>query len=391
MQVWVRQTLSFRQAIEKKIETEEGLVRFPVPGWMWDLELGRDMYDQRMRHIRRIDELGFDGIIFTEQHYVTVCPSPNLLVAAATQVTEQAKLVLMGNCLPLHNPVRLAEELAMLDNLSRGRIVAGFLRGTASSHYAFNVPGTEVRSRFAEAYDLVVRAWTDENPFEWHGDHYDYSVVSIVPRPYQQPHPPVWTVAGSAESLEWAASKRVGLIAQGTIQGANETLDYYQNYAERECGWSPTAASRALNRDMYIAPTMAGIRDRFEDVIVPLYMQTHEYEMPNQPIPRIAELRREEYSPRSYAYRTVQGRGAVGDRARRSPEQVAADGDWLVGDPDSITEQILRQCQACNADTMIVRPEMGTLALNGEVIDQLDLFARTVLPVLHKAQSKQSA
>lgn len=382
MEVWVRQTLSFRQ----KVQREDGPVRFPVPGWMWEQEVGRDMYEQRMRHIRRIDELGYDGIIFTEQHYVTVCPSPNLMVAAASQVTEQAKLVLMGNCLPLHpHPVRLAEELAMLDNLSGGRIVAGFLRGTASSHYAFNVPGREVRSRFSEAYDLIQRAWTDENPFEWHGEHYDYACVSIVPRPYQKPHPPVWTVAGSAESLEWAASQQVGLISQGTIKQANETLDYYQNYAKTECGWTPTADKRALNRDMYIAPTMGAIHEKFQDVIVPLYLQTHEYEMPNQPIPQIAELRREEYSPRSYAYRTSQGRADLGERASRPPEDVARDGDWLVGDPDSITEQILRQREACNVGTIIIRPEMGTLSLNGEVVDQLELFAREVLPVVHKA------
>lgn len=273
----------------------------------------------------------------------------------------------------------------MLDNLSGGRIVAGFLRGSASALFAFNVPGREVRSRFCEAYDLIIKAWTEEDPFEWHGEHYDYGCVSIVPRPLQRPHPPVWTVAASAEILEWAASKHVGVIAQGTIEQANETLDYYQNYAESECGWSPTGAHRALNRDLYIAPTMAEIRDKFDDVIVPLYLQSHEYESPNQRIPGLAELRRDVYTERSFAYRRDQVRHDLAERAKRPPETVAEDGDWLAGDPDSITEQILHQRETCNADVLIIRPEMGTLGLNEEVLDQLELFSRAVLPVLKKA------
>ncbi|MBM2810562.1 MAG: monooxygenase, partial [Chloroflexi bacterium] len=300
MQVWIRQTSGYH------CPGDEEARRFPIPGWMWDREVGRTLYRDRMRHIRHADELGFDGIIFTELHSVNLTPSPNLLVAAASQNTEQIKLVLMGNCLPLHgHPVRLAEELSMLDNLSDGRLVAGFVRGNASAHYAMNVSAKESRSRFEEAYDLILRAWTDENPFEWHGQHYDYDCVAIVPRPLQAPHPPVWTVAGSAEGLEWAARNHVGLVVQGTIPQANEIFDYYQGYAEQQCGWQPSAGSRAVYRDLYLAPTMAEIRRDYQDTILPLYLASNEHETHNQAIPKIAELRREQYTERSYAYQAV--------------------------------------------------------------------------------------
>ena len=222
VEVWIRPSWYY-------LRQGEEAMPFPVPGWMWDRSLGQKLYGDSMRFVRRVDELGFDGLLFTEHHYSPnggLTPSPLVLLAAATQITERIKLVTMGIQLALYpHPVRAAEELAMVDNLSGGRLVAGFVSATAPNLYAYNLSAGDERERYHEAYDLLVKAWTEENPFEWHSEHYDYQCVSILPRPLQVPHPPVWTVAASAESLQWAAHRHMGLMTSGPVTQATETLD----------------------------------------------------------------------------------------------------------------------------------------------------------------------
>src|SRR6266487_3824513 len=198
---------------------EDSLMPFPVPGSMWDRKLGEEVYSDRMSFIQRVDELGFDGLIFTEHHYGPnggLTPSPLIALAAASQVTERIKLITMGVSLSLYtHPVRVAEEVAMVDNLSHGRVVLGLISSNPQQLYAYSMPVAEERARYHEAYDLIEKAWTEENPFPWHSEYYNYECVSILPRPLQVPHPPVWTTATAAESLQWAAEHHVGIIASG--------------------------------------------------------------------------------------------------------------------------------------------------------------------------------
>src|SRR5436853_3621197 len=115
--------------------------------------------------------------------------SPNLMRAAAAQRTRNLKLLIYGNLLPLHEPLRLAEELAMLDCLSQGRLISGFARGIPREYQVHNVPLAESRARFEEAYDIITRAWTEE-VFSYEGQFWSYKDVALWPRPVQQPHPP---------------------------------------------------------------------------------------------------------------------------------------------------------------------------------------------------------
>src|SRR5438874_10362846 len=119
-----------------------------------------------MSYMRSVDELAFDGLIFTEHHYGPnggLTPSPTVMLAAATQVTQRIKLVTMGIALALYpHPVRVAEELAMVDNLSHGRLVVGFISSGGQSLYAYNVPVEGERERYHQAYDLIEQAWTAE-------------------------------------------------------------------------------------------------------------------------------------------------------------------------------------------------------------------------------------
>jgi ribosomal protein L31 len=119
---------------------------------------------------------------------------------------------------PLHEPLRLAEELAMLDCLSNGRLIAGVARGAPREYKIFGVSMSESRSRFEEAFEVMRRAWMDES-FSFEGKHYRYEDVSIWPRPVQNPHPPVWVpVTGSRETVEWAAAHDL-TITPGVFAG----------------------------------------------------------------------------------------------------------------------------------------------------------------------------
>src|SRR5580693_554258 len=154
-----------------------------------------------------LDELGYDGVGFNEHHTSPygLMNSPNLMAASAAQRTKNIKLLIYGNLLPLHEPLRLAEELAMLDCLSNGRLISGFARGIPREYQVHHVPLADSRARFEEAYEIITRAWAEE-VFSYAGKFWSYNNVAIWPRPVQQPRPEIWMpVVGSKESIEFAA------------------------------------------------------------------------------------------------------------------------------------------------------------------------------------------
>lgn len=254
----------------------------------------------------------------------------------------------------------------------------GIISSGAQNMYAYNLSPQEERGRHHEAYDLIIKAWTEQSPFEWHGEYYDYKCVSILPRPLQVPHPPIWTTASADQTIEWAARNHIGLIASGPTTQCADILSYYQNYAETECEWTPTPANRGIAREFYIAPTKAKLQEMIDEV----FSLDRENAYPHMTQdPNLRELDRERYQLRTYSYRREGGPAVRG--VGRGLEQMRS-GHFLAGDPDSLTEQILEQCRACNAGVLVIRPEMGNMSLD-EVADGLELFAREVLPVVRAA------
>src|SRR5690349_10356548 len=178
-----------------------------LPGKEYDHGLVHELYGDLMHLVRKADEWGWDGILFPEHHSRAangLSPAPNLLTAAAATCTSHAKVGTMGICLSLQTqPLRIAEELALLDNLTNGRLVAGFVRG--GDFWAFGIDVAESRERFSQGLQLIRRAWSELEPFEFHTEYFNYDMVSALPRPIQKPHPPLWMACNSAESLEYAA------------------------------------------------------------------------------------------------------------------------------------------------------------------------------------------
>ena len=192
-------------------------------------------------------------------------PSPNLVAAALTQRTRRIKIGILGNLPALHaHPVRLAEEIAMLDLMSGGRIISGFVRGVPQEYLALSVPLAEARERLEEAWDVIVKAWTTREPFEWHGKHFDYDRVCIWPRPLQEPHPPI-VLAGRQRRgprLRGPPARADG--RRLSLDGAEQDIFDRLSAVRGAHGWTPAPADCHLMRHIYVAETNARAREEAE-------------------------------------------------------------------------------------------------------------------------------
>jgi alkanesulfonate monooxygenase SsuD/methylene tetrahydromethanopterin reductase-like flavin-dependent oxidoreductase (luciferase family) len=180
----------------------------------------RQRYQDILAQIELGDRLGFDTAWLGELHFsraFSILADPLMVLAAAAQRTSRIRLGTAVTLLPLHNPVKIAEEAAIADILSDGRIELGVGRGTAPSHYAgYDIPQEESRERFDEALDFILKAWTSET-FSFGGKHFRAHDLSVVPRPLQSPHPPVRVAANSPDTFPMAARRGFPIFATPLI------------------------------------------------------------------------------------------------------------------------------------------------------------------------------
>jgi len=159
----------------------------------------------------------------------------------------------MGPDIPILNPIRVAEEFAMLDTLTGGRIVAGLMRGTPNEYVTYNVNPNESRDRFEEGLKLIKMAWTEKQPFGWQGRYFQFRTISIWPRPVQGPHPPLFMSGSSMESGKFAANNKVGVgFAVTTLEAASKAAGYYREEAVKS-GWKPTKDNVIYRMPFYVA------------------------------------------------------------------------------------------------------------------------------------------
>ncbi len=202
-------------------------------------EIGSQLYNRYFDERVYAEEMGFDGIMLNEHHSTPFCMGGVMNVEAAVlaRITKRVKIVLLGNVLPIHDdPLWLAEELAMIDMISEGRLVTGWVRGTGRESVAHNAPPPFNWERYQEAHDFIIKAWTTPGPFRWEGEHFDFRYVNPWARPYQQPHPQVW-IPGvmSKNTVEWTAKHRYPYVMLATrLEPTKESFDYYREVAADE-------------------------------------------------------------------------------------------------------------------------------------------------------------
>ncbi len=176
------------------------------PAHLADPRKAGEMYRMFIRLMQLADEVGFDGLTVNEHHQtpLAMTPSPNLLAASLATTTKNAAITVVGNSLALYNPpTRVAEEYAYLDCLSGGRLTAGFVLGTPmDSVFAYGMPPAEVRDRFEEARQLILRSWSEPEPFAFNGTYNKLRYVNIWPRPMQK-RLPIWVPGGGGSVETW--------------------------------------------------------------------------------------------------------------------------------------------------------------------------------------------
>ena len=186
----------------------------------FDPILAAGLYNRYLDEKIYAEEMGFDGLMLNEHHNTAFCMGGAMNVEASilARITKRAKIVLLGNIIPIwDDPLWLVEQLSMIDMISHGRLVSGWVRGTGRESVSHNIEPHYNWERFQEAHEFIVKAWTTPGPFRWEGKHYNYRHVNPWAKPYQKPHPPIWLPGVvSRDSLMWAAEKRIPYIMLAT-------------------------------------------------------------------------------------------------------------------------------------------------------------------------------
>jgi alkanesulfonate monooxygenase SsuD/methylene tetrahydromethanopterin reductase-like flavin-dependent oxidoreductase (luciferase family) len=201
------------------------------PNKYYDPEKGRALYDRYLAELVLADKLGFDAVVVNEHHNTaySMMAAPNLIAAAIIPQTRNAKICVWGTPPNLEYPNRLAEEYAMLDVLSQGRLEVAFPLGTGMEYWAHPINPATARQRYRESIDIILQGWTQDGPTTFYGDFYTYRYLNPWPRPYQKPHPPCYIVGtGSPETVELAAKLGFGyssvFVSKERAQELNQQL-----------------------------------------------------------------------------------------------------------------------------------------------------------------------
>jgi alkanesulfonate monooxygenase SsuD/methylene tetrahydromethanopterin reductase-like flavin-dependent oxidoreductase (luciferase family) len=350
---------------------------WPVPVDAYSDEMAAKSMELSLEQFQLADECGFDWVTLAEHHFApfSLTPNPMLMAAAVTERVKRAKIALLGMNIPTINPIRTAEEFAMLDVMSGGRVIAGMLRGTSNEYVTYNTNPSESRERFAEALQLIVKAWTEPQPFGWLGRFFEFRAVSIWPRPLQKPHPPIFMSASSPESADFAARNHIGAgFAVTTIPLAREASKTYRQVAN-ECGWDPTPDDIIYRVGIQIAET-----DDEAKGIQPLPARGSRESA--SPAVRVGLATANASVDDAVARAGYYGRDEENQRGRvrrgGSIEERIENGQVLCGSPDSILQQAQRVKQETGAGTL----DLVFTGDRDQTLRSIELFGTKVLPRL---------
>ena len=340
---------------------------------LFDPERGHALYNRYLDELVEAERWGWDGICVNEHHqnvYGTM-PSPNIIAAMLTQRTRRCRIGIIGNALPLHDdPLRVAEEIAMLDVISGGRIISGFVRGTGMEYFSYGVNPAHSRDRFYEAHDLIIRAWTERGPFPFVGKHYRYRYVNPWPRPLQQPHPPVWLPGtGSLETVAFAAERRYPfMMVYSPVEQQRKAYDLYRRLAEEQFGYEAAPEQLAFCVPCYVAETDELARREAEPHLLWLFHVGLKYGPFGMPPGYVSE-------------RSLKAMMAAHGKAFTdlTMDDLIDDGYVIVGSPDTVIEKLAHYTDRLHAGIMVSGAHWGDMP-EDKVRRNMELFATRVMP-----------
>ncbi|MFT8246954.1 LLM class flavin-dependent oxidoreductase [Roseomonas sp. BN140053] len=321
----------------------------------YDPVKGAELYNRYLDEMEYADQLGFDGVVLNEHHQTAygLMPTPGVLAGALARSVKRAKVAILGRALPLlNNPLQVAEEFAILDNVTRGRFIAGFVRGIGAEYHAMGINPAESQERFAEAHELIIRAWTQPGPFEYVGKHYDFRYVNPWPVPYQKPHPPIWIPSqGSGSTIRWAAKMRYTYCQ--TLSPIGMVAKFFQLYRDEaeKAGYQASPDQLAWSNTIYVAETdekaIREARPHLEALVNRLLLMSSPTLLPP-------------------GYTNVESLKAI--RAKRSMsrtqtiEGLMEAGVVIVGSPNTVREKLAAYQDLAGFNTILTKTQFGTMS-----------------------------
>ena len=307
---------------------------------------------------KRDEELGFEGIFFSEHHFGgSFSPSPNLLIAATAARTTRIRLGVMALVVPYYTPARIIEEIGMLDHISGGRLEIGTGIGVPQELARLNISMDEARALSVEAVEILDAALAT-GVVSYQGKYFNYDKLRLLPRPIQVPHPPKWTTIVSADSARKSA-RRGSKICTGfnPTEEIKALFDAYRAEAEG-CGFRAGPDHLALRRRVVVAQS----NDEARELSHSVSERYKEF---------VAQDPRVKLTP-------------IPDAPKQQGGFSVSDDEFIAGTPELVAEKIIDQCRRTGAGHFLAVLHWG--AGLDEVAAAHELFGRDVIPALRKAE-----
>ena len=350
-----------------------------LPNSYFDPVKGHALYNRYLDELELADELGFDGVAVNEHHQTAygLMPSPVVTASALARRTKQCRIAILGNAFCLReNPLTLAEEHAMIDVITGGRLISGFVRGVGTEYFSMGANPVHSLERHKEAAELVVRAWTETGPFSFEGKHFHLEYVNLWPRPFQKPHPPIWCPSqGSLETIEWAAHpdrKFVYLQNYSPRESVGRYLDMYRDIALRKYGYEASSDRIGWGAPVYVGETDEQAVNEARPHIEALF---------NVLLPKATELMffpPGYMSPESLTHILKHKKANSGGV---TIESLMARGIIVVGSPDTVRKQIMDNHRDMGFQELVTMLTFGTMPAEMSEAN-IRRFAREVMPAL---------
>jgi alkanesulfonate monooxygenase SsuD/methylene tetrahydromethanopterin reductase-like flavin-dependent oxidoreductase (luciferase family) len=368
--------------LEEGYRDKYGSAWVTYPNSNWDPEFGSQLYREYLDELVYAAEMGFDGVCVNEHHQTaySLMPSPNIIATELAYRTETATIAILGNAIPLRNdPLRVAEEIAMLDNMSRGRIISGFIRGIGAEYHSHGINPADSKERFWEAHDLILKAWTEDGPFVWEGKYFNYRHANIWPRPYQRPHPEVWFPStGSPDTVVAAAERGYTYVQVMTpIEETAKSFELYRTKAA-EVGRPDPNKRLAWQAVVYVADTDEQAQEEFWP-----HMDMYFNELFRNPVYRLFPVN---YMSESTLEMVLAARGKMA-LEKRTFDELVEHRTALVGSPETIIGMIEEVHDYLGFDHLVTLVHLGGLSAE-KTKRSIERITTEVLP---KVRNRRSA
>jgi alkanesulfonate monooxygenase SsuD/methylene tetrahydromethanopterin reductase-like flavin-dependent oxidoreductase (luciferase family) len=351
------------------------------PNKYYDPTKGYALYQRYLSELVIADQVGFDAVVVNEHHNTaySMMAAPNLIAAAVIPQIKNAKICVWGTPPNLEYPNRLAEEYAMLDVMSQGRLEVAFPLGTGMEYWANPINPATARDRHREGIDIILQAWTQDGPTTYYGDFYTYRYLNPWPRPYQKPYPPCYIVGtGSQETIDLAA--RLGFGYSSVFVTKQRALELNQNLRRlaAEHGHHIRPEQLPVQVIAYVAETkekaeeeaIPHIRFFFEDALrtTPTFLAPPGYLS-------VAELKK---------------RAALADKLHGafSFDNVNESFFVAVGTPDQVVEQLDEWGERLGTNHFNILGAVGNMP-HWKVVKNLNFFGQDIIPRMRARAATQ--